>query len=179
MASRFWQRMAIAVAAAASIATSQLPEGWSVVGSAMLDASLLDAQRAQVKYAIHAEVTGPGPYTDLSGFITVRVKAQQLGMFDNAISLRLTLRSTTNVELAPAIEELTLPNITPELGTDMLAWSHCATPPCVEDFELTVETIGSGAPALDVTGDVNIDASGQNNDVEGTTQITVRTSLLP
>src|SRR5215207_900722 len=64
MASRFWQRIALVVAAAASVATSQLPEGWNVGGGAVLEATLLDATHTQVKYAIHAEVTGTGPYTD-------------------------------------------------------------------------------------------------------------------
>jgi hypothetical protein len=179
MASRFWQRIAIAVAAAASVATSQLPEGWNVSGGGTFEATLLDAQHTQVKYAIHAEVSGPGPYTDLAGLITATVRAQQLGMFDNAIQLRITLRSTTNPEVEAGIAELTLPNITPELGANLFAWTHCTTPPCAEDFEVIVETIGTGAPALDLTGGVRVDANGENYDLEATTQVTVTTSLVP
>ena len=41
---------------------------------------------------------------------------------------------------------------TPEVSANLYAWTHCTTPPCAEDFEVVVETIGTGAPALDMTG---------------------------
>ena len=178
MASHVWQRMAIGIAAAASIATSVASPEWNVSAGAMLDAVVFDSQRTKASYTIHAEVSGPGPYKNLGGTLGAAVTAQQTGPYDSQTQLRLTLRSTTNpgVEI---VEEVTLPNIEPKVAAELAAWTHCVTPPCAEDFELIVELVGTGAPPLDITGGVNVTASGDNNDLESTTQVTITASPLP
>ena len=178
MASRLWQRITIGIAAAASIATTVASPEWNASASAMLDAVVFDMQRTKASYAIHAEVSGQGPYKDLTGSLSSRVTAQQTGPYEAQTQLRLTLRSTTNPGVE-TIAEVTLPNIDPKVGAELPAWTHCMTPPCAEDFELIVELIGTGAPPLNITGFANVTASGENNDLEGTTQITITASPVP
>ena len=178
MASRWLQRVTLAVAAAASIATTQLPQEWHADASAVLDTVVFDTTRTTARYAIHAEITGTGKYTDLDGTLTATINATTSGTFDSQSQLRLTLRSTTNPDVA-MVSEVTLPNIDPRVAAELPAWTHCMTPPCAEDFELTVELIGTGAPPLNITGNVGTSSVGSDNKLEPTTQATITASPLP
>lgn len=178
MTSRWLQRVTLAVAAAASIATTVPPKEWHVSAGAMLDAVVFDTQRTTARYAIHAEVTGTGKYTDLDGTLTATVSASTFGTFDAQSQLRLTVRSTTNPDVE-IVQEVTLPNIEPRVSAELPAWTHCMTPPCAEDFELTIELIGTGAPPLNISGDVGVASLGTDNKLEPMTQTTITASPLP
>ncbi|HEX5061519.1 MAG TPA: hypothetical protein VFV99_19260 [Kofleriaceae bacterium] len=178
MGSRWLQRVTLAVAAGASIATTQLPQEWHADASAVLDAVVFDTQRVTASYAIHAEIAGTGKYTDLDGTLTATISATTAGTFDAQSQLRLTLRSTTNPDVQ-SVSEVTLPNIDPRVAAELPAWTHCMTPPCAEDFELTVELIGTGAPPLNITGNVGVRSLGTDNKLEATTQTTIIASPLP
>jgi hypothetical protein len=178
MTSRLWPRITLAVAAAASVATSQLPQGWWVSGSAPLDQIDLDGEHTKAVYAIHIEVTGTGPYTDLAGDLTPHLSARATGLLTTQAVLRVTMRSITNPGVE-TVEDRMLPDSSGASWTELPAWTHCATPPCVEDLELTVELIGTDALSATVTGTIDVSARGDNYDLERTTQVTINASPLP
>jgi hypothetical protein len=144
----------------------------------MLGRNVLDRQRPKAVYAIHTEVTGTGPYTDLSGFLTTYVNVQATGTFTGQPVLRLTLRSITNPGVE-SVEDRLLPSTSSEAWADLAIWGHCATPPCVEDLELVVELVGADEVTADLNGTIELSASGDNYDLERTTQVTITASPLP
>lgn len=178
MASATWQRITIAIAAAASIATSQLPENWNVIRSVSVDRVVLDRQQPRAVYAIHAEVAGPGPYTDLGAYVTTYITPRATGTFTSVDVLRVTLRSITNPGVE-SVEERVLPETSGYPWGDIAAFTHCATPPCAEDLELIVELVGGDGLAVELTGNVDISVSGDNYELERTTQVTFTASRVP
>jgi hypothetical protein len=178
MASVTWQRITIAIAAAASVATSQLPEQWNVLRSVSVDRVVLDRAAPKAVYAIHAEVTGPGPYTDLGAYVTTYINPRATGTFTSLDVLRVTLRSITNPGVE-SVEERVLPESSGYPWGDIAAFTHCATPPCGEDFELVVELVGGDGLAVEIGGNVEISVSGDNYDLERTTQVTFTASRVP
>lgn len=178
MTSATWQRITIAIAAAASIATSQLPEQWNVLRSASVDPVVLARQQPKAVYAIHAEVTGPGPYTDLGAYVTPYITPRATGTFTTLDVLRVTLRSITNPGVE-SVEERVLPESSGYPWGDIAAFTHCATPPCAEDLELIIELVGGDGLAVDITGNVEISVRGDDYDLERTTQVTFTASRVP
>lgn len=179
MASRAWQRIAIGLAAAASIATSKLPDGWNVSAGFAADPIVVETPGSKVTYAIHVDIDGPGPYTDFTGDLTANVSTRVLAAtsLDAPVQLRATLSSTTNPDLAE-IQDFTLPG-TMQIAPTLAAWTHCATPPCSEDFELTLELITTTSAPIELTTNIGIAAAGANYDLERTTTVMIDVSTLP
>ena len=180
MPSRFWQATLVTVAAAASVATSQAPESWSSRASQQIETVFFDSQqRTKAVYVLHAEVSGKGPYKDLGGLLSANVLLRSTSGLFFEQRMRVTLTSLTNPE-QQVIEEPVLTGPL-ELFVDVPAWTHCALPPCTEDFELTVELLSSTTDTgpLEISGRVESLATGDDWELEHTTTSTLTVSLLP
>jgi hypothetical protein len=175
MKSRLWPRLTLAVAAAASVATSQLPEGWNATAVTTLEPTTIEQGHRQAVYAIHTEVSGPGPYTDLGGYVTVYLHVRASGVFGPEPTLRVTLRSLTNPDVA-SVEQRVLPNTSSEAWGDLEVFGHCATPPCTEDLELVIDTVNAEGVTVEVDGTFQVSATGENYDLERTTSVTLTAS---
>ena len=177
--SKLRTRTILAVAAAASIATSQVPNTWHSSAEAPTEAAQLDTQRPKVVYAIHTEVAGPGPYENLFGDLSATITANTTARIDGELRFRVTLQSTTN-PLQLVTDEVGLPQAS-QAFPDLPAWTHCSLPPCAEDFELTIELLGSTATTgpIDFSGLVQINSTGDNSDRERSTQTTITVTRLP
>lgn len=178
MTSRIWQRLILAVAAAASIATSQAPAQWNAGATGEIDPIVLDAQRTKATYSIITDVAGPGPYPDLYGILEAQIKLRNVGSLIGSVQLRITLRSTTNPALE-TIEYVTVPTAW-EQRADLPLFSHCSTPPCEESFEMTVELIDTAmAPSIEIGGLVYSSSFGDDYSQEHKTQMAIDVSPVP
>jgi hypothetical protein len=178
MSSRFWPRITLAVAAIASIATSQAPEGWNVQSSAPITLVTLDREHPKATFAIHTDVTGTGPYTDLYGYVTTYLHVRATGTFTTQPILRITLRSLTDPTQV-SVEDRVLPNTSSEAWGDIAVFGLCATPPCTEEVELIAELVNADGLTVEIDGTIQVSASGDNYDLERTTQVAITASLLP
>jgi hypothetical protein len=180
MSSQIWNRTILAVAAAASIATTVAPVHWNSNISQPFTTVLFDSQqRTKAVYAIHSEIDGPGPYKDLNGTLTANLLIRSTSGLFFEQRMRVTLTSLTN-PAEPVIEDLVITSPL-EHWVDLPAWGHCALPPCAEDFELTVELMSSTDQTgpLELSGSFETSSFGDDYELEHTTTSTMTVTLLP
>jgi len=179
MASHTWQRIVIAAGAAASIATSQAPDGWHKQQEFLLGDQVFDEQRIKVVYAVHAEISGTAPYKDLDGFLTAHLTFTEASSVTTASELRVTWKSITNGNETVELVKLDAR----ELYADIGVFEHCALPPCAEDFELTVELVNAAGARAFVQGGIDLGAGGRAEDgsyykIEQATQLVLDVTPL-
>jgi hypothetical protein len=151
-----WRHRALViVGSVAVIATSQMPawELWS--NEAPIAQVTLDNQTPQVRYAVHAELRGPGPFEGLDGWVAVHLDLSQ----PTAITT-IEIRSITHPDV--------MPTTTPaDTEAFMDAWLDCSSDPCAEDFEIAIrrEPSANEIP-LQVTGYIHAYANSSTGATE-------------
>jgi hypothetical protein len=143
----------IAAGAAASIATSKVDNGWGTSTQADITASAIDNQTTSVKYLVHAELQGPGPYVALDGTLTAFVYVKQRTVPTGVAAATIELRSLTHPDIAPVTIDVGLDS--PDVHeVEIPAWLLCSGDPCAEDYELEIRRRDpiDTLPTTDISG---------------------------
>ncbi len=176
MKSRWFPRIVLVVAGIASMATSQAPNNWGVVDRELLPAGVINPPAASIKYLIHAELQGPGPYQFLDGIASVQVDIDPRTPPASMIVVRARMTSLTHPELPPVEETVTFNDDGKHgIWIPFPVWASCTVDPCVEDYQLEIipEAIPN-PPIYDITGQIEIDANDEGSSVPPKgTQITL------
>lgn len=155
-------RLTIAAAAIASIATSiALP---TITETQPLEPLVLDSQNPTRTYAIQIRFVGE-PESSPSGMLDVDLDL--LAGAGAAQDLRLTL---ARVGELPETDEQTIlvaPGGRHAATLSLGAWITCEpATECVEDYTLTVARTATDAPAIEIAGNVEVEAIHHENETE-------------
>ena len=150
-------RLLIVLAGLAAIASSQSP-AWQLTDSEVLAPTKLDNTSTTLRYLVHAELRGPGPFEGLDGWVAARIDASPAQ--PTAIT-KVEIRSLTHPD------EMVAQMVPATVGhTDVFldAWLACTTDPCAEDYEIIISREpGLDLPPLDITGEIEAFAGGPSD----------------
>jgi len=148
-------RMLIVLAALAAIASSQIPN-WELHASEPMASATLDSQTTSLRYLVHAELRGPGPFEDLNGYVAARVDARPS---QPTPITTIEIRSLTHPDEMPTTEMV--PATVSHADVYLDAWLACTTDPCAEDYEVIISRDPTlELPPLDITGEIEAWAGG-------------------
>lgn len=154
MSMKWLTRMLIVVAGLAAIASSQVP-AWQLTDTEAMTPAKLDSTSTTLRYLVHAELRGPGPFEGLDGWVAARVDASPA---QPTSITKIEIRSLTHPD------EMTMGMVPATVShTDVFldAWLACTTDPCAEDYEIIISRDpGLDVPPLDVTGVIEAYAGG-------------------
>ena len=151
----------IVVGALASIATEGA-EGWYAWTGAAMAMATLDDTTPQVRYLVHAELHGPGPYQGLYGWIEAQISATPV-QTSNVVSIEI--RSLTHPDQIPTTGGVYATRMIASVY--LQAWLACDVDPCVEDFEVTIKRDpGLVLPPITITGTATSQLNGPSDQKE-------------
>ena len=154
-------RAALVVAALASIATSQAQD-YVVVDRETLPPIEISAQVPLRRYSITAEVQGEK--SQPCSALIVQVGQQARATSTEATQVRVTLQSTVLTGYVTS-DTITLDQTgAGETTLSLSQWTDCFMPSCsLDELELTIELV-SGDTIVDLTGTVELEARGGNDE---------------
>jgi hypothetical protein len=156
-------RLLIGIGVVASVATTSV--AWRIQQDASGTPIAFDGQVTSVRYLVHAELQGTGPFTNVAGDIelTVGVKARTQPV--DAQTASVEIHWLTHPDEAPLqypVSILATPN-GGEISDDFPVWDACTSPPCIEELEIVVSRDPSiTTPIADVSVDARAEAYSTN-----------------
>ena len=148
----------IVVGALAVIASAQIPAWELPSNDAAIAPATLTNETPTLRYAVHAELRGPGPFEGLDGWVAARLDVSPAQ--PTAVTT-IEIRSLTHPDVMPTM--VMVPGTVAHSEAFMDAWLECVGDPCVEDFEVTIwRDPNLDIPPLEVTGYVDALAHGPN-----------------
>jgi hypothetical protein len=139
----------------AAIASSQIP-AWELHDAKPFTTAKLDSQTTSLRYLVHAELRGPGPFEGLDGWVAARVDATPA---QPTPITTIEIRSLTHPDVMPTTEMI--PGTVSHTDVYLDAWLACTTDPCAEDYEVIISRDPTAElPPLDVTGEIEAYAGG-------------------
>ena len=156
-------RVLLIVGVVASIATSQV-EGWSQPKQADISPFTLNDQASEIRYLIHTELRGPGPYEGLRGSVQVNV---YMTAPIPSMPVMVELHGITHPELQTDTGNALVKGSATGMNVSVDAWLECVTDPCVEDFELIIRR--TTTEPVEISGTMFVLTQGDDPDLpEGT-----------
>lgn len=158
---RIAQRALIGAAALAAIASQ--PPSWYLNQHAEIPPATLDDQTRTVRYIIHNELRGAGPFKYLDGNMTISFAFSPMP----SAGIAFTMNGLTHPDRQSSSGTLT------GAGNDyqyLSVWLDC-TAACNEDFEIVLTRQFGETEAVQITGTVDIDANGDGDEAPAGTEI--------
>jgi hypothetical protein len=175
---RIWHCALIAAGVFASIATSQLPPGWSLSAEKDLTPSVIANQTSEARYLIHGELHGPEPFAGLNGVLEANVYV--LARTPSSGTATIEIHSLTHPDVIPTSTTVRINNTLPNYVSTPHAWLACETDPCSDDFELVVRRDPTAdLSPIDVHGQVVIMAAGSQDPMPAGTSVDITVTAEP
>lgn len=160
-------KLLIAVGALASIATQQA-SGWDDYQAHDLGSYALDRQLPSVRYTLHNELVGPGPFEGLDGLLQIDIYVTPAP----TLPVKVEVRGITHPEDQSAIGMASIFDSHMPRTLNIPAWLACTTDPCAEDFEIIITLDPAETASVTVSGHISVSASGSADDVPAGTDVT-------
>jgi len=167
-------RIVLAAAAAASVATSQIPKEWQLLADAPTVTAVIDDANPRFTLGLHAELRDWGAGLVDGGLLIAHVTLHARTTGTSLATGRLVLEPSaqpTGYALAPGE--------TRTFDIDQPVFASCTTSPCFADATLRIERdFQQDDPPIDITIVPSVDASGPGRDPNpGTLRLTTAVAV--
>lgn len=147
---------------AASIAACEL-QSWSEPKQAEIAPFTLNDQATEIRYLIHNELHGPGPFSNLLGAVQVNVYMTAPLPSMPAV---VELHGITHPELQTDTGVARAKGSSSGMNVSVDAWLACSGDPCVEDFELLIRR--ATPDPVEISGSIVVLTEGDDKKPPGT-----------